>query len=98
MAVYGIGVIDIHNREHYAGYEAGFMEALAPFDGQVLAVDEAPVAVEGDVPKGRIVLLQFPSAEKFDAWYKSDAYEAIKPMRLEASSGTVMRINGFEMP
>lgn len=98
MTVYAMAFIEIKDRDHYAKYEAGFLEALAPFGAEILAVDEDPYVLEGEAPKGRIVLIRFPSAEKRDAWYNSDAYQAILPFRKQASNGHVISVNGFEMP
>lgn len=98
MTVYAMAFVDIKDREHYAKYEAGFMEALAPFGAEILAVDEDPNVLEGEAPKGRIVLIRFPSAEKLDAWYTSDAYQAILPFRKAASNGHVISVKAFEMP
>ena len=47
MSVYLIAQINIHNRERYAQYEAGFMEIFAQYGGEMLAVDEAPTVLEG---------------------------------------------------
>ncbi len=98
MTVYAMAFVEIKDREHYAKYEAGFMDALAPFGAEILAVDEAPDVLEGEAPKGRIVLIRFPSAEKLDAWYNSDAYQAILPFRKAASNGHVISVKGFAMP
>ncbi|MCE7998861.1 MAG: DUF1330 domain-containing protein [Rhodobiaceae bacterium] len=98
MTVYAMAFVDIKDREHYAKYEAGFMDALAPFGAEILAADEEPNVLEGEAPKGRIVLIRFPSADKLDAWYNSDAYQAILPFRKAASNGHVISVKAFEMP
>jgi uncharacterized protein (DUF1330 family) len=38
-------------------------------------------AVEGEAPKGYVVVIAFDSMEKARAWYYSPAYDAIKPIR-----------------
>lgn len=98
MTAYAMAFLEITDREHYSKYEAGFMDALAPFGGEVLVVDEAPIVLEGEAPKGRIVLIRFPSSDKLDAWYSSDAYQEILPFRKAASRGQVISVKGFEMP
>eukprot|EP00439_Symbiodinium_sp_Y106_P088065 s1_g601.t1 len=98
MTAYIMAFVEIKDREEYAKYEVGFMDALAPFEGEILVVDEAPSVFEGEAPKGRIVLIRFPSEEKLNGWYNSDAYQAILPFRKAASNGHVFSLNGFEMP
>ena len=47
MSVFVVAQIDIHDRDRYAQYEAGFMDVFAQYDGEILAVDEAPAVLEG---------------------------------------------------
>ncbi len=55
----------------------------------VLAVDDSPKAIEGEARNQRIVVLRFADEEGFYGWYESEAYKAIKPIRLDASQGEV---------
>ena len=55
----------------------------------VLAVDDSPKSIEGEARNQRIVVLRFPDEEGFYGWYESEAYKAIKPIRLNASQGEV---------
>ncbi len=98
MTAYAMAFVEINDREQYGKYETGFLDALAPFDGEILVVDEAPTVLEGEAPKGRIVVIRFPSEEKLDGWYNSDAYQAILPFRKAASNGHVFSLKGFEIP
>ena len=36
-----------------------------------------------------MVVIEFPSMERAQAWYRSDAYQAIVNLRLESSAGNV---------
>lgn len=98
MSVYAIGTIEITDREAYAKYEAGFFAALAPFGGEIIAVDDAPVTIEGEEMKGRTVILRFASQEKLHAWYNSDAYQAIAKFRFAAAKARVWSAQAFVPP
>ena len=68
MSVYLIAQINIHDRDRYGQYEAGFMEIFAQYGGEMLAVDESPTVLEGQWPHTRTVLIRF--ADKlFDALF-----------------------------
>ena len=95
MTVYAIATLEIHDRERYARYEDNFLEIFTNYNGTVLSVDEAPSTLEGEWPYTRTVLLSFPSRAELDAWYESDAYQAILEHRLAASTGNVVVINGL---
>jgi len=87
MTVYIIAEFDIHTREKYDQYDALFMDVFDQFDGKVLSVDEAPLALEGDWTSTRSVLIEFPSQESAFAWMQSRAYQEIAKHRLAGSTG-----------
>jgi uncharacterized protein (DUF1330 family) len=89
MAVYTIALLNISDRNEYAKYEQGFMEIFNRYSGKLLAVDEAPVVLEGTWPHTRTVLIEFPSQAEFDRWYHSDAYQALAKHRFAASHASI---------
>jgi uncharacterized protein (DUF1330 family) len=95
MTVYTIALIDIHDRDGYANYEAGFMDIFSKHGGKILAVDEAPVEIEGQWPYTRTVLIEFDSADAMDAWYRSDEYQTLAQHRFKASNASIVRIQGL---
>jgi uncharacterized protein (DUF1330 family) len=67
---------------------------LAPFGG-VFAVHGGTTELrEGDLPKGDMVLIEFPDIVAAKAWYDSAAYQAIKPLRTAHSQAHVMIAEG----
>ena len=95
MTVYAIALLNITDPEGYAAYGRGFMDIFSRHPGRVLAVDEAPLVKEGDWPHTRTVLLEFPDAEAFEAWYGSEAYRALARHRHAASTGSVVLIKAL---
>ena len=98
MSVYLIAQLQIHDRERYAEYEAGFMEVFQRFEGKLLAVDESPETIEGDWSWTRTVLIEFPSGAQAKEWYQSEAYQALAQHRWAASDGNIVMIRGLEAP
>jgi uncharacterized protein (DUF1330 family) len=48
-------------------------------------------------PKGRNVVLEFPSREQAEAWYHSDAYQAIIHHRKDNSTGNLILVDGYSL-
>ena len=95
MAVYGVAQITITDRTAYDRYSAAFMEVFSRFEGTLLAVDETPEVIEGEWTATRLVLMSFPDAEAFRAWFDSPAYQAIAQHRHAGSTGVVMLAKGL---
>lgn len=98
MPVYVIAQGRIENREMLNEYVAKVIPTIQSGGGRILGFDEAPEAVEGEVEYPRTVILEFPSREAFRAWYDSAGYQAILPLRLESTPGTLIVVNGFPSP
>jgi hypothetical protein len=58
-------------------------------------VDETPTVKEGDWPYTRTALIEFPTAEAFDAWFNSPEYQALAEHRHAASTGSIAVIKSF---
>jgi uncharacterized protein (DUF1330 family) len=95
MSVYAVALITITDRERYAAYERRFMAVFAQFEGEVLAVDDAPRVLEGEWPGPRTVLLRFPDEPALRCWYDSAAYQEIARDRLNASATDFAIISGL---
>ena len=95
MSIYLIAQIQIHDREKYADYEAGFMDIFSKYKGNLLAVDETPQTLEGAWRFTRTVLLEFPSKADADDWYHSKEYQALAQHRHAASDANVVVIQGL---
>jgi uncharacterized protein (DUF1330 family) len=69
-------------------------KSLAAFGAQYVIRGGNVQTLEGDAPKGYIVVIGFDSVEKARAWYYSPAYEAIKPIRQNSSKSRLLLIEG----
>ena len=94
MPVYVIAQGRTVNRPMHDDYVAKALPTLPPYGGKILAVTETPDVIEGKVENPRFVLLEFPSRERFRAWYDSPEYQAILQLRLESVPGTLVVVDG----
>ncbi len=98
MPVYIVAQGRIENRELLNQYVSKVIPSIQAGGGRILAFDESPEIVEGEVEYPRTVILEFPSREVFRAWYDSADYQAILPLRLESTPGTLIVVNGLPSP
>jgi uncharacterized protein (DUF1330 family) len=94
MSVYFAATIRIHDAERYARYLDGYDTAFAGTGGEVVAVDDAPVVLEGAPLPGRVVLIRFPDEAAFRSWYESPAYAAIVVHRHAAAATDALLLHG----
>ncbi|MFI0373716.1 DUF1330 domain-containing protein [Actinomadura sp. 1N219] len=66
---------------------------MDPFGGRFLVHGSNPEVIEGPVDGG-FVLIGFPDIDSARAWYASDAYQAILPMRTDHMEGTAVLLHG----
>jgi uncharacterized protein (DUF1330 family) len=95
MSVYIVARIEIHDRDRYGEYEAGFMAIFERHAGELLAVDEAPEVVEGSWSPTRTVLIRFPDRDAAMAWYRSADYQALAEHRFAASTADIALLAGL---
>ena len=95
MTTYLIAQIDIHDRDRYSEYEAGFAEIFSQYGGRMLSVEEDPETLEGNWSFTRTVLIEFPSKDIATAWYESDEYQALAQDRFSASTANAVLIEGL---
>jgi uncharacterized protein (DUF1330 family) len=69
-------------------------KSLAAFQAQYLVRGGKIQTVEGEPPKGYIVIIAFDSVEKARGWYYSPAYEAIKPIRQNSTKSRILIAEG----
>jgi uncharacterized protein (DUF1330 family) len=94
LSAYFLAFLRIHDRATYEKYLEGTDAALEEYCGQVLAVDDAPLALEGTPPGGRAVIIRFADEAALRRWYDSPAYRSILPYRLAAAEGEALAVHG----
>ena len=68
---------------------------IAAHGGKMMARGKVLKSLSGEVKHQIQALLEFPSADAADAWYASDAYQALIPNRDEAAYVTVAILESF---
>lgn len=94
MPAYLILDIDIHDPARYEEYKR-FPATVAPFGGRYLVRGGATQTLEGDWAPGRMVVIEFPSAERARAWLESPEYQEARATRLAASYSRTIVVDGL---
>ena len=70
-------------------------DTLEPFGGRFIVHGARPEVREGEW-HGDLIMVAFPDLNSARAWYRSDAYQRILPLRLRHASGSVILIEGVD--
>ena len=94
MAAYIIVDVSITDPAEYEAYKKLTPAAIAAFDGKFIVRGGQTETLEGDWQPERIVVLEFPSAERAKAWWNSDIYSAAKLIRQRAAKTKMIVVEG----
>lgn len=77
-------------------YLEGIDATLAPFGGKFI-IHGGPIdSPEGPAPAEAVIVIEFPDMAAASAWYKSEAYQAILPLRTENADGVAILVHGVD--
>jgi uncharacterized protein (DUF1330 family) len=79
-----------------SGFHGAGEPALEAAGARYLARGGSHKVYEGDWTPRRIVLLEFPSVEAFEAFYNGSVYQSLKGIRDECSSARLVSVQGIE--
>lgn len=92
LAFVRVNDLETFNRE----YIEKAVPIVARHGGVTVAVDENPLTIEGEVPKGRVVIVEFDSKEAAQGFYQDPEYQPIKAWRSQVSeSDSIIFEKGF---
>ncbi len=94
MPAYVVANYAVTDPEGIEPYVPAAGPILADAGGEVLVADVETDVREGDA--GHVtVVVRFDSKEAAEAWYTSNEYEAIKPLRTDHSTGVLVLADGY---
>lgn len=96
MSAYVIFDVEIRDVTRYQEFMKGVKPALEAAGARYLARAGALKVYEGDWVPRRIVILEFPSVEAWEAFYNGPAYQGLKAIRDECSSARLVSVEGLE--
>lgn len=94
MKAYVIVQENIHDHEMFTAYRAQVLPTVQEFGGTFIVRGGTFTVVEGEWPHPRLVIIEFPSREAAEGWYKSPGYQKLIPLRRQASTGNLIIADG----
>lgn len=92
MAAYVIVDVAVGDAEAYREYTSQTPGTVEQYNGRFIVRGGDYETLEGNWSPQRIVVIEFPSMEQARAWYGSDAYQAILPLRLKHATTQFLTI------
>ena len=95
MAVYMIvEAKEIKDKEKYSEYIRKVPQTIEKFAAKYLARGGRVTVASGNWKPERLIIVEFASMEKFQAWFNSPEYRLISPLREESATTNAVVIEG----
>jgi uncharacterized protein (DUF1330 family) len=94
MSAYVIGEIEVTDAAVYEDYRKQVLAAVQKYGGKFLVRGGRVEALEGGWSPKRVVVLEFPSFEQAQKWYRSSEYAPLIALRQRASRGKLVLVEG----
>ena len=91
---YVIAEVEVTDPVTLKKYSEKAPQIMASFDGHYVVRGGKIQPLEGEAPKGFIVVIGFDSVEKARAWYDSPDYKAIRGFRQSATHSRLLLAEG----
>jgi len=92
---YVIAEVEVTDPTTLKKYSETAPQIVASFNGHYVVRGGGKIqSLEGEPPKGFIVVIGFDSAEKAREWYDSPAYSAIRPFRQSSTKSRLFIAEG----
>lgn len=85
---------DVTDPEQYEDFKVAAAKAIEEHGGRYLVRGGACTAVEGEF-RSRAVLLEFPSYQDALTFYRSEAYQAAREIRVRCSESSILVMEGL---
>jgi uncharacterized protein (DUF1330 family) len=95
LAAYVIYQAEVLDAERYEAYKVLAAASIAAAGGRYLVRGGAVEALEGALPAGRSVVVEFPSMRDALAWYRGEAYTEARKLREGAAQAKMYIVEGI---
>lgn len=94
MSAYVVVQEDIKDEAMFDQYRKQVMPTISAHGGKFIVRGGKLTVLEGEWPIPRFVILEFPSRQAAETWYRSPEYQKILPLRLKSGTGNLIIVDG----
>ena len=94
MAAYIIVDVKIKDPQAYERYKTLTPGSLAAYGGRFVVRGGSTEVLEGPRQPGRVVVLEFDTAERARAWWSSEEYREAKALRQRIADTSMILVEG----
>ena len=94
MTAYVIADIEVRDAAAYETYKKDVGATVAKFGGRFVVRGGIVKSFEGAWNPGRMVVIEFPDMKTLEAWYHSADYKPLLDIRLDATKGSLIAVEG----
>ena len=94
MSAYVIASVNVTDPEKYKNYMALSPAAVAAAGGKFIARGGNLKILEGEWPRPRVVIIEYPTREAAEAFYNSTLYAAARTAREGAAEFSMIVVDG----
>lgn len=94
MPAYIVAFVEVLDEEKFRAYQRAASESFAAYGARFLTPGGSHKVLEGVAEDRTCVLVEFPSMEQAEAFWKSDAYQSAVRLREGAANMQVILMGG----
>lgn len=94
MRAYVVVQVEVLDQRVYDAYRKEVLPTIEAYGGRFLVRGGTMTKLEGEWAYSRTVIIEFPSRADAEGWYRSPAYSKLRDMRLKASRGNLIIVDG----
>ena len=94
MPAYLVAQVDVHDPAGFEDYRARVAPVVEAYGGRYLVRTDQLELLEGAAPKGRLIILEFPSMDAAQAFYRSADYAPLLQRRLASTASDIILVEG----
>jgi uncharacterized protein (DUF1330 family) len=85
---------EVMDKKGYGEYIQKVPQTIEKFDGKYLARGGEARVLSGDWNPARLIIVEFESIDKFNAWWDSPEYRLIAPLRENSAKTNAVIVEG----
>jgi uncharacterized protein (DUF1330 family) len=93
MSVYVIASLTIKDAVRFAEYRQMLLPTMEKYGARLVARG-GPIVLEGDWPRERMIIAEFPSMERAQQWWGSPEYAEPKALRQATADSELVIVQG----